>query len=196
MTAPHTFLERNAAAAVALFRALPDAVAEPFGRAVALVADALNAGHKLLVCGNGGSAGDAMHLATEFVCRFMADRRPYPAVCLNANGGDLTAIVNDYHFEELFARQVWAFGQPGDVLVVLTTSGRSPNIRRALETAAERGVSSLAFLGRGGGACRGLGTVELLVPGPETMPTAHVQEAHKLLLHSLCEAVEERLPGR
>ena len=180
---------------MALFRALPDAVAEPFGRAVALVADALNAGHKLLVCGNGGSAGDAMHLATEFVCRFVADRRPYPAVCLNASGGDLTAIVNDYHFEELFARQVWAYGQPGDVLIVLTTSGRSPNVRRALETAVERGVSTLAFLGRGGDACRGLATVELLVPGPVTMPTAHIQEAHKLLLHSLCEAVEERLAG-
>ncbi len=190
---PASLLERNAADTADLLRALPATLDEPFARAVTLLADALNAGGKLLVCGNGGSAGDAMHLATEFVCRFVADRQPYPAVCLNASGGDLTAIVNDYHFEELFARQVRAFGQPGDVLIVLTTSGKSPNIRRALQAAAERGVASLAFLGRGGGACRGLATVEILVPGPETMPTARIQEAHKLLLHSVCEGVEERL---
>ena len=188
-----SLLQRNADAAADLFRALPATLDEPFGRAVTLVADTLNAGRKLLVCGNGGSAADAMHLATEFVCRYAADRRPYPALCLSGSGGDLTAIVNDYHFEELFARQVWAYGQPGDVLVVLTTSGKSANVRRALQTARERGLASLAFLGRGGGPCLGLATVELLVPGPETMPTARIQEAHKLLLHCLCEAVEERL---
>ena len=188
-----SLLQRNADTTAELLRALPETLDEPFGRAVTLVADALNAGRKLLVCGNGGSAGDAMHLATEFVCRFAADRRPYPALCLNSSGGDLTAIVNDYHFEELFARQVWAFGQPGDVLVILTTSGKSTNVLRALQTAAEWGLMSLAFLGRGGGSCRGVATVELLVPGPGTMPTARIQEAHKLLLHSLCEAVEERL---
>lgn len=194
MTDPTHCLERNAADTADLLRTLPTALGEPFGRAVALVADALARGRKLLVGGNGGSAADAMHLATEFVCRFVADRRPYPALCLNSNGGDLTAIVNDYRFEETFARQVDAFGQPGDVLVVFTTSGNSPNVLRALQAAATRDVRSVAFLGRGGGACRGLATVELLVPGPATMPTARIQEAHKLLLHSLCEAVEERLP--
>lgn len=188
-----SLLERNAAASADLLRALPATLNAPLERATTLVADALNAGGKLLVCGNGGSAGDAMHLATEFVCRFAADRRPYPALCLNASGGDLTAIVNDYHFEELFARQVWAYGQPGDVLIVLTTSGKSSNVLRALQTANERGINSVAFLGRGGGSCLGMATVEMLVPGPETMPTARIQEAHKLLLHTLCEGVEERL---
>ena len=101
-------------------------------RAAELMAAALAAGHKLLTCGNGGSAADAMHLATEMVVRFDQDRRPYPALCLAASAGDLTAIANDYAFTEVFARQVEAFGQPGDVLVAISTSGRSENVRRAI----------------------------------------------------------------
>lgn len=158
------------------------------------VADALTeclaSGHKFLICGNGGSAADASHFATEFVVRFMKDRPAYPAICLNSDGGLLTAAGNDYGFEEIFARQVAAFGQNGDGLICLTTSGNSPNIQRALEEAKTRGLISVAFLGRDGGGCKGLADLELLVRG-ET--TARIQEAHMLLLHVLCEAVEERL---
>lgn len=159
--------------------------------AAALVRDALLAGRKLLACGNGGSAADAAHLTTEFVCRFTTDRRPYPALCLNAHGGDLTAIGNDYDFQDVFARQVRAFGHTGDVLLTFTTSGCSANVIRALHAASAVGVKSVALLGRGGGDCRGLADVELIVPGTLS---ARIQEAHKLLLHTICEIVENDLP--
>ncbi len=159
-------------------------------RALDALTDCLRSGHKLLVCGNGGSAADAAHFTTEFVVRFLNDRPAYPALCLSADGGLLTAAGNDYGFEEIFARQVAAFGQPGDLLICLTTSGNSPNIQRALEEGKKRGVTTIAFLGRDGGASKGTADLELLVRGAAT---ARIQEAHMLLLHVLCEAVEERL---
>ena len=159
-------------------------------RAAEAIASTLLSGHKLLACGNGGSAADASHLTTEFVCRYDRDRRPYPAISLATHGGDMTAIANDYSFHEIFARQVRAFGQPGDLLVVFTTSGRSENVQRALLAARENGLATIAFLGRDGGACAGLADVELLV---REQVTARIQEAHKLLLHTLCEMVEERI---
>ncbi len=152
--------------------------------------ECLRSGHKLLVCGNGGSAADAAHFATEFVVRFIQDRPAYPALCLNSDAGLLTAAGNDYGFEEIFARQVAAFGRQGDVLICLTTSGNSANIQRALEEAKARDLTTIAFLGRDGGASKGTADLELLVRG-ET--TARIQEAHMLLVHVLCEAVEERL---
>jgi phosphoheptose isomerase len=151
----------------------------------------LRAGNKLLVCGNGGSAADASHFATEFVVRFMKDRPAYPAICLAADGGLLTAAGNDYGFDEIFARQVAAFGTPGDVLICLTTSGKSKNVIRALEQAKTRQLKTIAFLGRDGGSTIGMADVELLVRSDST---ARIQEAHQLLLHVLCEIVESRLP--
>lgn len=168
-----------------------DALAEPLQRAIDLVTASLASGHKLLICGNGGSAADAMHLAAEFMCRFRDDRRPYPAVALGDNSAYVTAVGNDYNFEEVFARQVWGLGQPGDVLIVFSTSGRSRNVVRALEEARARGLKSICFLGRDGGFTKGLATVELIVPGTNT---ARIQEVHQLLFHVLCEAVDERLP--
>lgn len=162
----------------------------PLNEAASMVERALLGGSKLLACGNGGSAADAMHFATEFVCRFIDDRRPYPALCLNANGGDLTATGNDYSFEDAFARQVHAFGRPGDVLVVFTTSGKSENVVRALAAANEVGLGSIAFLGRDGGPAKGLATIDLLVPHSDS---ATIQEGHKLLLHTLCGLVEPAL---
>jgi phosphoheptose isomerase len=156
-------------------------------RAAAVLSAALLSNHKLLACGNGGSAADASHLTTEFVCRFDRDRRPYPAISLATNGGDLTAIGNDYAFHDIFGRQVEAFGLHGDVLVVFTTSGRSENIRRALIAAKKMGVASIAMLGRDGGTCAGLADVEFLV---RHQVTGRIQEAHKLLLHTICELVE------
>jgi phosphoheptose isomerase len=152
----------------------------------------LRSGNKLLVCGNGGSAADASHFATEFVVRFMKDRPAYPAICLASDGGLLTAAGNDYGFDEIFARQVAAFGVPTDVLICLTTSGKSRNIERALQQAKARKLKTIVFLGRDGGSTIGMADVDLLVPGDST---ARIQEAHQLLLHVLCETVELRLKG-
>jgi phosphoheptose isomerase len=164
---------------------------QPLRQAVDLVAQSLTAGHKILVCGNGGSAADAADFTTEFACRFVHDRPPYFALNLSAGGSLLTAIGNDYGFEEIFARQVAAFGRPGDVLIGITTSGRSPNVRRALEEAKSRELGTIALLGRDGGVTKGIAQIELIVRGDFT---ARIQEAHKVLLHVICEAVEERLP--
>jgi phosphoheptose isomerase len=161
-------------------------------KAAGLIEESLRAGNKLLVCGNGGSAADASHFATEFVVRFMKDRPAYPAICLAADGGLLTAAGNDYGFDEIFARQVAAFGLPGDVLICLTTSGRSKNIERALQEAKARKLKTIVFLGRDGGSTVGMGDVDLLV---RSNSTARIQEAHQLLLHVLCEISETRLSG-
>ena len=153
----------------------------------------LTSGHKILICGNGGSAADAAHFATEFVVRFVSERPAYPAICLSNDGGTLTAAGNDYGFHEVFARQVMAYGRAGDVLICLTTSGDSRNVQRALQEAKQRNVGTIALLGRSGGATHGLADIELLVRGEST---ARIQEAHMVLLHVLCEAVEERLRHR
>ena len=157
-----------------------------------LIEQCLRTGNKLLVCGNGGSAADASHFATEFVVRFMKDRPAYPAICLAGDGGLLTAAGNDFGFDEIFARQVAAFGLKGDLLICLTTSGKSRNIERALQEAKARELKTIAFLGRDGGSTIGMADVDLLVRGDST---ARIQEAHQLLLHVLCETVEVRLIG-
>lgn len=164
---------------------------EPLARAAKVILDALVGGKKLLFCGNGGSAADSAHIATEFTCRFKEDRRPYPAISFTGDGGLLTAIGNDYAFQDIFARQVQAYGQPGDVLITLTTSGKSRNILSALEEARRRKVHTIAFLGKGGGFTAGAAEIELVVPGTVT---ARIQEAQKFLLHVLCEIVENDLP--
>jgi phosphoheptose isomerase len=162
-------------------------------KAADIVEQCLRGGNKLLVCGNGGSAADASHFATEFVVRFMKDRPAYPAICLAGDGGLLTAAGNDYGFDEIFARQVAAFGLPGDLLICLTTSGKSRNVERALQEAKARKLKTIAFLGRDGGSTIGMAEVDLLVRGDLT---ARIQEAHQLLLHVLCETVEVRLIGK
>jgi phosphoheptose isomerase len=160
-------------------------------KAADMIEQCLCAGNKMLVCGNGGSAADAAHFATEFVVRFAKDRCAYPAICLTGDGGLLTAAANDYGFEEIFARQVAAFGAPGDVLICLTTSGKSKNVQRALEEAKARKLKTIAFLGRDGGSTIGIADVDILVANDSP---ARIQEAHTLLLHVLCEIMEARLP--
>jgi D-sedoheptulose 7-phosphate isomerase len=162
-------------------------------QAAGVLSEALLSGHKLLACGNGGSAADASHLTTEFVVRFVNDRRGYPAISLCTHGGDMTAICNDYSFADLFARQVEAFGQRGDVLVAFTTSGKSENVRRALVAAKKVNITSIAFLGRDGGPCAGLANIEFLIRHDVT---ARIQEAHKILLHTICEIVDRTLVER
>ena len=130
-------------------------------------------------------------MATEFLCRFREDRRPYPALSLTVNGEFMTAVCNDYHADEIFARQVWGLGQKGDLLIAFTTSGKSRNILRALEEANRKKMKSICFLGRDGGFTKGVATLDLLAPGDNT---ARIQEAHTLLFHVLCEAADQKLP--
>ena len=187
-----TLMQRTIEDSVTTLRGLT-VLEEPLNRAAKMVLRCLTSGHKLLVCGNGGSASDATHLATEFLCRFLGDRRPYPAISLTANGEFMTAVCNDYSADEIFARQVWGLGEKGDVLIAFTTSGKSRNILRALEEAKRKGVESICFLGRDGGFTKGVATLDLIAPGSST---ARIQEAHKLLFHVLCETVEKDLPKK
>jgi len=182
-------LKRAIVAANQTLQSLLDLDAQ-VAKAADLIEESLRAGNKLLVCGNGGSAADASHFATEFVVRFTKDRPAYPAICLSGDGGLLTAAGNDYGFDEIFARQVAAFGLPGDVLICLTTSGKSRNVERALEGAKAHKLKTIAFLGRDGGSTIGMANVDLLVRSDST---ARIQEAHQLLLHVLCETIESRL---
>lgn len=167
-------------------------LAPALARVADLLADALGSGHKILICGNGGSAADAAHFATEFTCRFQGDRRAYPALALGVDGGLLTAIGNDYEFRRIFSRQVEAFGQEGDVLIILSTSGKSRNVLDALEEARRRKLHTVAFLGKGGGFSTGAADHEILIPKSTT--TARIQEVQSFLLHVLCEELENRLP--
>jgi len=177
------------AAATSTIGSLAD-IQEQLANAADHIDRCLRAGNKLLVCGNGGSAADASHFATELVVRFAKDRRALPAICLTADSGILTAAGNDYGFDEIFARQVAAFGVAGDVLICLTTSGKSQNLIRALEEAKARKLKTIAFLGRDGGSTIGIADLDSLVRSDST---ARVQEAHQLLLHVLCEIIESRL---
>lgn len=157
-------------------------------RACDLLDETWENGGKLLVCGNGGSCADAMHLAEELVVRFQRTRRALPALAL-ADPTVLTCAGNDLGYEAVFERQVEAFGRAGDVLLVMTTSGNSPNILRAIDTAKGLGLGTIAFLGKDGGSARGQCDIELIVPAK----TAHrVQEGHKILYHTLCEWVDAR----
>ncbi len=148
---------------------------------------AIRAGRKILLCGNGGSACEAQHLAAELAGHYLRERRALPAVALSADGPLLTCIGNDFAFAEIFARQVEALGNPGDVLIVFSTSGNSPNVLRALEAARQRGLVAIAMLGRGG-AARGKAQHEILVAHDET---ARIQEAHQFLLHALMDIIDE-----
>lgn len=160
-------------------------------RSARAVLKALTSGNKLILCGNGGSAADAAHIADEFVCRFVDDRRPYPAMALGVDGALLTAIGNDYEFADVFSRQVRAFGQPGDVLIGISSSGKSRNVLSAIEEGRRRDMVTIALLGRDGGFTKGAADLEMIVAGTVT---ARIQEAQHFLLHVLCEMVEEKLP--
>ena len=184
-----TPLQRAIEDAVVMLRGLVG-LEEPLNRAVKTVLHCLTSSHKLLVCGNGGSASDATHLATEILCRYVHDRQPYPAISLTANGELMTAICNDYSFEEVFARQVGGLGEKGDVLIAFTTSGKSKNVLCALKEAKRKGMESICFLGRDGGFTKGVATLDLLVPGDNT---ARIQEAHITVAHIICEIIEQQL---
>jgi len=160
-------------------------------RAIDLVADALGAGKKLLLFGNGGSAADAQHIAAEFVGRFTRDRRPLPAIALTTDTSALTAIANDYGYDEVFARQVRALAAAGDVALALSTSGRSASVLRAAEACKDLGVTTVGLTGGDGGDLARAVDVSLRVSASRL--SARIQETHILVGHTICELVDARL---
>jgi D-sedoheptulose 7-phosphate isomerase len=181
--------------AVASLREVTGALAADAGPALERIASgcaaALENGHKILFAGNGGSAAQCQHLATELACRFTEDRVAYAAIALTTDTSFLTACANDYSFDDVFARQVEAIGQPGDAILLLSTSGRSENVLRAARVAGERGIATFAFTGRGGPLAEACDAA-VAVPSGDS---ARIQEAHLLLGHILCAAIEARLGG-
>ena len=155
-----------------------------------LIATTLSSGNSIFWCGNGGSAAESSHLATELLGRFKNNRIPYPSISLNADTTLITCIANDFGYDEIYARQLEGLGKPGDLLVVLSTSGQSPNILRVLEEAKKLGVTSIALLGKGGGPALKLADHSLVVQSEET---ARIQEVHLLVGHTLCEYAEMKL---
>ena len=174
--------------------ALATRVAEQQADAIATLADvytsALRAGGTLLFAGNGGSAADAQHVATEYVVRYSRSRRPLPAIALTTDTSLLTAGANDLGFAEIFARQIEALARAGDVLVLHSTSGESPNVVRAAQAAKVKGVTVVALVGKGGGALKDVVDHCLVVPSDET---SHIQELHLALEHIICGMVERAL---
>ncbi|WP_082438489.1 D-sedoheptulose-7-phosphate isomerase [Tepidiphilus thermophilus] len=163
---------------------------EQIARAVAICVEALRAGRKILFCGNGGSAADAQHWAGELVSRFYYDRPGLPAIALTTDTSILTAIGNDYGYDYTFARQVEALGQAGDVLVAISTSGRSKNVLRALDVAEQKGIKVIGFTGASGGDMAGRCEVCFKVPSTET---PRIQEGHEFIGHLLCALIESEI---
>jgi D-sedoheptulose 7-phosphate isomerase len=160
---------------------------DAFQKIAAAAVAALRSGGKILTCGNGGSAADAMHLAEELVGRYKNNRKSLPAVSLNADATLLTCIGNDYGFDQIFSRQIEGLANKNDLLVCFSTSGNSPNILRALDAAKAKGVKSVALLGKGGGQAKGRADLEIIIANADG---GRVQEAHTLILHALLEVIE------
>ena len=169
---------------------LIESCAEPIGQAAQAIHRCLRRQGKVLFFGNGGSAADAQHIAAEFVCRFQRDRRPLPALALTTDTSILTAIGNDYGFEQVFARQVQALGRPGDVAIAISTSGRSPNVLAGVRAAQEMGLTTIGLIGGDGGELGSLVDIPIVVPSTNT---ARIQECHITIGHLFCEAIEEVL---
>jgi len=174
-----------------LARALP-----ALEQAARLLAERLRQGHKVLACGNGGSAADAQHFAAELTGRYERERPGLPGIALTTDTSALTAIANDYGYADVFSRQVQALGQPGDVLLAISTSGNSGNVLKAMEAARARQMTVIALTGKDGGAmARTLASGDIELRAAHAV-TARIQEVHILLLHCLCDAVDELLHPR
>ena len=177
-------------AAIALHTRMRGMDAAPIVSAAAAIRGAFAAGGKLLVFGNGGSAADAQHLATELVGRFMRERMALPAIALTTDTSILTAVANDYGFERVFVRQIEALGRPGDVAFGISTSGKSPSVLKALDAARARGLTTVALTGHDGGPIGAAAQIHINVPAAST---PRVQEVHGTLIHAICELVERAL---
>lgn len=172
-----------------------DALPDDIARAADMLVNALTQGKKILCCGNGGSAGDALHFASEMLNRFERERPSLPAIALNTDVNTMTAIANDYGYDEVFSKQVKALGQPGDILVGFSTSGNSKNVIEAIRAALNRDMLIITLTGKDGGEMAGLlstNDLEIRVPSPST---ARIQEVHLLVIHILCDLIDNRLFG-
>jgi len=165
---------------------------EPVVQAARLIAAGLKSGGKLLICGNGGSASDAQHVAAELVGRFVLQRRALPAIALTVDTSILTSVANDFSYDDVFARQLEAIGGRQDVLLAISTSGRSANVVRAVERAGALAMKSIALTGGDGGSLGSMADVHVNIPSSST---ARVQEVHRTVLHAICELVEAELGG-
>ncbi len=170
-------------------------LAQPISQAIELMFNALSNGNKILACGNGGSAGDAQHFAAELVGRFERERFPLPAISLSTDTSIITAIGNDYSFEDIFRKQVQALGQPGDILLAISTSGNSANVLAAAEAALEREMRVVALTGKDGGKLgRLLSEADVHINVPHAR-TARIQEVHLVAIHSICDGLDVALFG-
>jgi len=177
-------------ASIATKRATLDAQAPAIARAAERIVESFRDGGRLLAFGNGGSAADAQHLCAELAGRYLRERPGLPALALTANSSDVTAIGNDYGYDRVFARLVEAHGRSGDVAVAISTSGNSPNVLIAVETARERGIATIGLVGRGGGKLASRVDVPIVVPSDAT---PRIQESHIAIVHVLCELIDEAL---
>ncbi len=181
------YLENHAHAV----RALGE-ISEKIEQAGAMLVEALTNGGKILVMGNGGSAADAQHLVAELVGRFETERRGLPALALTTDSSILTAVSNDFGYDQVFSRQVEALGQAGDVVIGISTSGNSANVLNAVRLASEKGCRTIGLLGRDGGEIVGHVDLALTIP---VQQTPHIQEAHGIIVHLVCQMVDEALSG-
>ena len=170
-------------------------LAEPISQAIELMFNALSNGNKILACGNGGSAGDAQHFAAELVGRFERERFPLPAISLSTDTSIITAVGNDYSFNEIFSKQVQAFGQAGDILLAISTSGNSGNVVAAVEAALEREMRVVALTGKDGGKLAKLLTEADVHINVQHARTARIQEVHLVAIHSICDGIDVALFG-
>ena len=180
-------------ASIATKKEAIDTLAKPLARAAEMMAKCLRENGKILSCGNGGSAGDSQHFSSELLNRFEMERPALPAIALTTDSSTLTSIANDYSFEEVFSKQVGALGNPGDLLLGISTSGNSGNVNRAIETAHNKGMGIVALSGRDGGKMASLlnsGDCEIRVPAQST---ARIQEVHLLCIHCLCDLIDKQL---
>lgn len=187
---PQDFIHRHVERSIDVVSRSVKALSGDIARSAEAMIQCLERGGRVLVCGNGGSASDALHFSAELLNRYRDDRRPLAAIALNADVATLTAIANDYHYDQVFAKQVTALGRPGDILLAITTSGNSANVVRAIECAHLQEMTTLLLTGRDGGVCIGRlwpGDAVLRVDDPVT---AHIQEAHGVIIHCLCALIE------
>lgn len=183
-------IKKGLLASAELKKTVADTLCGEILKATQLIKNSLANGGKLLLMGNGGSAGDAQHIAAELVGRFKKERKALPAIALTTNSSTLTALGNDYEYAVIFARQVEAFVRKGDVVVGITTSGNSENVVRALKLANEMGASTIGLLGNQGGKAKDVVTVAIVVPSNDT---ARIQEVHITIGHIICEILEQEL---
>ena len=180
---------------VATKQRMEGALAPRIAVAAQLMVESLKSGGKILSCGNGGSAGDAQHFAAELVGRFERERAELAAIALTTDSSILTAIANDYSFDDIFSKQVRALGKPGDILYAISTSGNSKNVITAIRAAQEKGLRIVAMTGRNGGQLAGILKSDDVLLNVESQVTARIQEVHLLILHCLCDAIDNLLFG-